>query len=135
MKEIKQGIHSSFIGATQDITGICVIFIEAAQGPICSLAVMFFFFICFHLDAVSSNIRIDSRGPEVMRITPRLNETLMKNGYPTKHVSYDGLKRQRFNDPMVRCPDGFIARYSFGFSSMSKFMNFRASSTSRARER
>lgn len=25
-------------------------------------------------DAVGSNIRIDSRGPEVMRITPRLNE-------------------------------------------------------------
>ena len=25
-------------------------------------------------DAVGSNIRIDSRGPEVMRIVPRLNE-------------------------------------------------------------
>jgi NADH dehydrogenase/NADH:ubiquinone oxidoreductase subunit G len=25
-------------------------------------------------DAVGSNIRIDSRGPEVLRITPRLNE-------------------------------------------------------------
>lgn len=27
-------------------------------------------------DAVGSNIRIDSRGPEVMRIVPRLNEVL-----------------------------------------------------------
>lgn len=28
-------------------------------------------------DAVGSNIRIDSRGPEVMRIVPRLNEVLL----------------------------------------------------------
>lgn len=28
-------------------------------------------------DAVGSNIRIDSRGPEVMRIIPRLNEVLL----------------------------------------------------------
>lgn len=27
-------------------------------------------------DAVGSNIRIDSRGPEVMRVVPRLNEVL-----------------------------------------------------------
>ena len=33
-------------------------------------------------DAVGSNIRIDSRGPEVMRIVPRLNEV---------HESYYGL--------------------------------------------
>ncbi|KAB2074878.1 hypothetical protein ES319_A07G180500v1 [Gossypium barbadense] len=43
-------------------------------------------------DAVGSNIRIDSRGPEVMRILPRLNE--------------DGLKRQRLNDPMIRGAHG-----------------------------
>lgn len=30
-------------------------------------------------DAVGSNIRVDSRGPEVMRIIPRLNEVMFKN--------------------------------------------------------
>lgn len=30
-------------------------------------------------DAVGSNIRIDSRGPEVLRIVPRLNEVLLSN--------------------------------------------------------
>lgn len=32
-------------------------------------------------DAVGSNIRIDSRGPEVMRIVPRLNEVYLQNLY------------------------------------------------------
>lgn len=31
-------------------------------------------------DAVGSNIRIDSRGPEVMRIVPRLNEVRFSHG-------------------------------------------------------
>lgn len=34
-------------------------------------------------DAVGSNIRVDSRGPEVMRIVPRLNEVLIN------HFFYD----------------------------------------------
>ncbi|KAH7557043.1 hypothetical protein JRO89_XS11G0035000 [Xanthoceras sorbifolium] len=133
-------------------------------------------------DAVGSNIRIDSRGPEVMRILPRLNESLCTNQefnkasdrliklglrpnniflpetYPTAlfylelrlpalaflepsgpsilfisfftclslfipviatsvdineewisdktRFCYDGLKRQRLNDPMIRGADG-----------------------------
>lgn len=32
-------------------------------------------------DAVGSNIRIDSRGPEVMRILPRLNEVCPVNSF------------------------------------------------------
>ncbi|KAF5747419.1 NADH dehydrogenase [Tripterygium wilfordii] len=58
-------------------------------------------------DAVGSNIRIDSRGPEVMRITPRLNEDINEEWISDKtRFCYDGLKRQRLNDPMVRGPDG-----------------------------
>lgn len=34
-------------------------------------------------DAVGSNIRIDSRGPEVMRIVPRLNEVGFVSFMPT----------------------------------------------------
>ncbi|KAL9233716.1 hypothetical protein vseg_008674 [Gypsophila vaccaria] len=58
-------------------------------------------------DAVGSNIRIDSRGPEVMRILPRLNEDVNEEWISDKtRFCYDGLKRQRLNDPMLRGPDG-----------------------------
>ncbi|URD73673.1 NADH dehydrogenase ubiquinone iron-sulfur protein 1, mitochondrial-like [Musa troglodytarum] len=58
-------------------------------------------------DAVGSNIRIDSRGPEVMRILPRLNEEINEEWISDKtRFCYDGLKRQRLNDPMIRGPDG-----------------------------
>lgn len=58
-------------------------------------------------DAVGSNIRIDSRGPEVMRIVPRLNEDINEEWVSDKtRFCYDGLKRQRLNDPMIRGTDG-----------------------------
>uniref|UniRef100_A0A2P2JI87 NADH dehydrogenase n=1 Tax=Rhizophora mucronata TaxID=61149 RepID=A0A2P2JI87_RHIMU len=58
-------------------------------------------------DAVGSNIRIDSRGPEVMRILPRLNEDINEEWISDKtRFFYDGLKRQRLNDPMIRGSDG-----------------------------
>ncbi|KAI0524790.1 hypothetical protein KFK09_004176 [Dendrobium nobile] len=58
-------------------------------------------------DAVGSNIRIDSRGPEVMRILPRLNEEINEEWISDKtRFFYDGLKRQRLNDPMIRDHDG-----------------------------
>ncbi|XP_037495855.1 NADH dehydrogenase [ubiquinone] iron-sulfur protein 1, mitochondrial [Jatropha curcas] len=58
-------------------------------------------------DAVGSNIRIDSRGPEVMRIIPRLNEDINEEWISDKtRFCYDGLKRQRLNDPMIRGTDG-----------------------------
>uniref|UniRef100_A0A6L2LBN2 NADH dehydrogenase [ubiquinone] iron-sulfur protein 1, mitochondrial n=1 Tax=Tanacetum cinerariifolium TaxID=118510 RepID=A0A6L2LBN2_TANCI len=58
-------------------------------------------------DAVGSNIRIDSRGPEVMRIVPRLNEDINEEWISDKtRFCYDGLKRQRLNDPMIRGADG-----------------------------
>ncbi|XP_030452157.1 NADH dehydrogenase [ubiquinone] iron-sulfur protein 1, mitochondrial [Syzygium oleosum] len=58
-------------------------------------------------DAVGSNVRIDSRGPEVMRILPRLNEDINEEWISDKtRFCYDGLKRQRLNDPMIRGADG-----------------------------
>uniref|UniRef100_A0A5B6ZCG1 NADH dehydrogenase [ubiquinone] iron-sulfur protein 1, mitochondrial n=1 Tax=Davidia involucrata TaxID=16924 RepID=A0A5B6ZCG1_DAVIN len=58
-------------------------------------------------DAVGSNIRIDSRGPEIMRILPRLNEDINEEWISDKtRFCYDGLKRQRLNDPMIRGADG-----------------------------
>nr|XP_023922068.1 NADH dehydrogenase [ubiquinone] iron-sulfur protein 1, mitochondrial isoform X1 [Quercus suber]XP_023922069.1 NADH dehydrogenase [ubiquinone] iron-sulfur protein 1, mitochondrial isoform X2 [Quercus suber]XP_023922070.1 NADH dehydrogenase [ubiquinone] iron-sulfur protein 1, mitochondrial isoform X3 [Quercus suber] len=58
-------------------------------------------------DAVGSNIRIDSRGPEVLRILPRLNEDINEEWISDKtRFCYDGLKRQRLNDPMICGADG-----------------------------
>jgi NADH-quinone oxidoreductase subunit G len=54
-------------------------------------------------DAVGSNIRVDARGPEVMRILPRLHEGINEEWISdkTRHV-VDGLKRQRLDTPYIR---------------------------------
>jgi NADH-quinone oxidoreductase subunit G len=55
------------------------------------------------LDAVGSNIRIDARGPEVLRILPRLNEDVNEEWLGDKsRFSMDGLKRRRLDRPWVR---------------------------------
>ncbi len=54
-------------------------------------------------DAVGSNIRVDTRGREVMRVLPRLNEDVNEEWLSDKgRFSYDGLKRQRLDRPYVR---------------------------------
>lgn len=54
-------------------------------------------------DAVGCNIRIDSRGNEVMRILPRLHEDINEEWISDKaRFSYDGLKTQRLDRPMIR---------------------------------
>lgn len=57
-------------------------------------------------DAVGSNIRVDSRGNEVMRILPRLNEDVNEEWISDKtRFSYDGLKYSRIDRPYVRCEE------------------------------
>jgi len=55
------------------------------------------------MDAVGSAIRVDSRGKEVMRILPRLNEAVNEEWISdkTRHVA-DGLKTQRLDQPYIR---------------------------------
>ncbi len=55
------------------------------------------------LDAVGSNIRIDGRGAEVVRILPRLNEDINEEwiGDKARHAC-DGLKYQRLDRPYIR---------------------------------
>ena len=55
------------------------------------------------MDAVGSAIRIDTRGREVMRILPRLNEEVNEEWISdkTRHV-VDGLRTQRLDQPYVR---------------------------------
>ena len=55
------------------------------------------------MDAVGSNIRVDSKGREVVRILPRLNEDVNEEWISdkTRHV-VDGLRTQRLDRPYVR---------------------------------
>ena len=55
------------------------------------------------MDAVGSNIRVDVRGREVMRILPRLNEAVNEEWISDKtRFIWDGLKMQRLDRPYVR---------------------------------
>ncbi|MGA0393593.1 MAG: NADH-quinone oxidoreductase subunit NuoG, partial [Rhodospirillales bacterium] len=55
------------------------------------------------MDAVGSNIRVDTRGMEVMRVLPRLNEDVNEEWISDKtRFACDGLKRQRLDQPYVR---------------------------------
>jgi len=55
------------------------------------------------MDAVGSNIRVDSRGREVMRILPRVNEAINEEWISDKtRFVWDGLKSQRLDRPYVR---------------------------------
>ena len=54
-------------------------------------------------DAVGSNIRLDSRGREVMRVLPRLHEEVNEEWISDKtRFAHDGLKRNRLDQPYVR---------------------------------
>ncbi|ORX81801.1 Ndufs1, NADH-ubiquinone oxidoreductase 75kD subunit (775) [Basidiobolus meristosporus CBS 931.73] len=62
------------------------------------------------LDAIGSNIRIDSRGVEVMRVLPRLNEEVNEEWISDKtRFACDGLKRQRLTTPLIRQGNTFVA--------------------------
>jgi NADH-quinone oxidoreductase subunit G len=55
------------------------------------------------MDAVGSAIRIDTRGREVMRILPRVNEAVNEEWISdkTRHI-VDGLRTQRLDRPYIR---------------------------------
>ena len=62
------------------------------------------------LDAVGSNIRIDSRGVQVMRIQPRTNDDVNEEWISDKtRYAYDGLRFQRLTAPLVKQGDRFVA--------------------------
>ena len=55
------------------------------------------------MDAMGCNIRIDSRGREVMRVLPRINEGVNEEWISDKtRFACDGLKRQRLDRPYTR---------------------------------
>lgn len=55
------------------------------------------------MDAVGSNIRVDARGREILRILPRLHEGINEEWISDKtRFVWDGLKRQRLDRPFIR---------------------------------
>src|SRR5271170_3237777 len=56
------------------------------------------------LDAVGSNIRIDARGAQVLRVLPRLNEEINEEWISDKtRYAIDGLRRLRLDRPYAGC--------------------------------
>jgi NADH-quinone oxidoreductase subunit G len=61
-------------------------------------------------DAVGSNIRVDSRGPTVMRVLPRLHEDINEEWISDKtRYAVDGLRRRRLDTPYVRRDGKLVA--------------------------
>lgn len=66
------------------------------------------------MDAVGSAIRVDTRGREVMRIMPRVNEQVNEEWISDKtRFIWDGLKTQRLDRPYVR-RDGRLQPATWG---------------------
>jgi NADH-quinone oxidoreductase subunit G len=66
------------------------------------------------MDALGSNIRVDARGREVLRVLPRLNDDLNEEWISDKtRYACDGLGRQRLDRPYVR-RDGKLVPASWG---------------------
>src|SRR5258708_1697158 len=55
------------------------------------------------LDAVGSNIRVDARGSQILRVLPRLHEEINEEWISDKtRFAVDGLVRRRLDRPFVR---------------------------------
>lgn len=76
------------------------------------------------MDAVGSAIRVDTRGGEVLRVLPRLNEDINEEWISdrTRHAC-DGLRRQRLDTPYIR-ENGKLRAASWGeaFDAIAKRM-------------
>ncbi len=77
------------------------------------------------LDAVGSNIRIDSKALQVMRILPRANEEINEEWISDKtRFSYDGLRLQRLDVPLIRKDGKFYkATWKEAISLVAEKMN------------
>ena len=76
------------------------------------------------MDAVGSNIRVDTRGSEVLRVLPRLHDDVNEEWISDKaRFACDGLKRQRLDRPYLR-RDGKLVPVSWpeAFSTVAEQM-------------
>ncbi|WP_151718010.1 NADH-quinone oxidoreductase subunit NuoG [Gemmobacter serpentinus] len=66
------------------------------------------------MDALGSNIRVDSKGREVMRIVPRNHDGVNEEWLSDKsRFVWDGLRRQRLDTPYIR-ENGRLRRAGWG---------------------
>ena len=60
------------------------------------------------LDGLGSNVRVDARGLQVMRVLPRLNDDVNEEWINDKsRFAVDGLKSQRLTTPLIRRDNQF----------------------------
>jgi NADH-quinone oxidoreductase subunit G len=73
------------------------------------------------MDAQGCNIRVDTRGREVMRVLPRLNEAINEEWISDKaRHACDGLGRQRLDKPYMRKSGKLVpARWSEAFAAIA----------------
>ena len=74
------------------------------------------------MDAVGSAIRVDTRGREVMRILPRVNEQVNEEWISDKtRFIWDGLRAQRIDKPYIRVNNRLQATsWNEAFSAIGK---------------
>ncbi|MFT8242754.1 NADH-quinone oxidoreductase subunit NuoG [Roseomonas sp. BN140053] len=66
------------------------------------------------LDAVGANIRVDARGPDILRILPRIHEDVNEEWLGDRsRFAHDGLKHKRLDRPWVK-RDGRLRQASWG---------------------
>ena len=62
------------------------------------------------MDALGSSIRVDARGPAVLRVLPRTNDEINEEWISDKtRYVVDGLSRQRLDKPMIRSGGKLVA--------------------------
>ena len=83
------------------------------------------------MDALGSAIRIDSRGPGVLRVLPRTNDEINEEWISDKtRYACDGLARQRLDRPMIR-RDGRLVPANWGEAFAAVAARVKAASADR----
>jgi len=66
------------------------------------------------MDTLGSNIDAHTRGSDLLRILPRVNEEVNEEWISDKaRHAFDGLKKQRLTVPLARKPDGSFAELTW----------------------
>ena len=66
------------------------------------------------MDGMGSNIDAQTRGADLLRVLPRINEEVNEEWISDKsRHAFDGLKKQRLTIPMSRKEDGTFAELTW----------------------
>ena len=66
------------------------------------------------MDGMGANIDAQTRGADLLRVLPRINEEVNEEWISDKsRHAFDGLKKQRLTVPMSRKPDGTYAELTW----------------------